>query len=150
MPPLRATVCAAILIAFTGLPGALAADPPKPKPSSDAVKQELTGVIESQLAAFRTNDYAKAFTHAAEGIKSMFDLKAFESMVRNGYPVIANSKSATFGVILDDGNQAVVNVTVKGADARGTTVNYQYLLIREKREWKINGVAEAKKAGDEV
>ena len=127
---------------------ATAADAPKLKPSLDAVKKEITSVVESQLAAFRTNDFKTAYTFAASGIKEQFPLAAFEGMVKNGYPVIAQSQSATFGVTLDDGEQAVVNVVIKGKS--GKLGRFQYILIREGKQWKITGVTEQAPEGDQV
>ena len=47
-----------------------------------------------QLEALRRDDYTAAYTFAAEAIREMFDLSAFERMVRSGYPEIARSSSA--------------------------------------------------------
>jgi len=143
-----ALVGAALLALLWFVPAPPAADPPKLKPSTEAVKKELTGVIESQLAAFRDDDYKTAYTFAASGIKEQFPLSTFEQMVKTGYPVIAQSQSATFGVILDDGQQAVVNVTVKARS--GKLARYQYLMIHEGKNWKITGVTEQAPAGDLV
>jgi hypothetical protein len=125
---------------------AVAGDAPKLKPSESAVKKELTDVVEGQLAAFRTNDFKTAYTFAATAIKEQFPLAAFEQMVKSGYPVIAQSATATFGVILDDGTQAVVNTVVKGRS--GKIVRYQYMLVREGRGWKITGVMEQAGSGE--
>lgn len=125
---------------------ASAADAPKLKPSEPAVKKELTAVVESQLAAFRENDFKTAYSFAASAIKEQFPLSAFELMVKNGYPLIAQSATATFGVILDDGQQAVVHTVVKSKS--GKLGRYQYLLVREGRGWKINGVVEQTGAGE--
>jgi hypothetical protein len=123
------------------------AEAPKLQPSSDAVKKELTKVVETQLAAFRENDYLKAFTFAAAPLRKQFTLESFEEMVRKGYPAIAQSKAVTFGVIMDDGEQAVVHATVENKTGRFTL--YQYLMVREGAEWKINGVVE-QKPGEKV
>src|SRR3954463_14324823 len=66
-------------------------DPAQPHRSSDEVKKALSAVIEGQLAAFRADDYAKAYTFAAAEIQGMFSREKFEEMVKAGYPVIAHS-----------------------------------------------------------
>lgn len=106
--------------------------------SNDPIRAALTNVIESQLAAFRDNDYERAYTFAAVTIQRQFAPADFESMVRQGYPVIAASETVSFGPALDNGREAVVTVLVQGRDRR--VVRYQYLLIREGKGWKINGV----------
>jgi hypothetical protein len=112
--------------------------------STDAVKMELTKVIEEQLAAFRGDDYAKAFTFASEQIRGALDVAQFEEMVRRGYPVIAKSSKAEFGLALDTGEETVVNVRVQaGAQA----VDYQYHMVKQKDGWRIGGVTELKKDG---
>jgi hypothetical protein len=120
----------------------------KLQPSKDDVKNELTGVIESQLAAFRTNDFAKAYTFAASGIQKQFNREQFEQMVRRGYPVIAESKSAKFGITLDDGGQAVVKVVIEGK--AGKALRFAYFLVREDGKWRINGVVEKPPEGEEA
>ncbi|MBE7213464.1 MAG: DUF4864 domain-containing protein [Gluconacetobacter diazotrophicus] len=142
---LLATV-AAVFFCATVVP---AAEPtPDAHPSTAAVKQELTAVIDAQLAAFRANDYPKAYTFAAAGIQGMFSRNQFEEMVKTAYPVIAHSAKAEYGLAFDTGEEAVVNVTVENADGQRT--QYQYLLKKEDGAWKINGVAELKSDGMSV
>ena len=130
----------------------LAATPsPTPTPPTGAhaatepVKKELTAVIDGQLAAFRANDYPKAFSYASAGIQSMFAPEDFEKMVKTAYPVIAHSVSSEYGVMFDTGEEAVVNVRMEDADKK--SVEYQYLLKKESGTWKINGVSEVKAEG---
>ena len=113
-----------------------------PKLSEEAARKELIQVVESQLAAFRDEDYSAAYTFAASSIKAAFPLPQFERMVKTGYPAIAQSKAVIFGVILDNGEEATVNVKLEGKSNRA--VNYQYFLIKEKAGWKIRGVVEVK------
>ena len=109
-------------------------------PSTSAMKEMLHGIIRKQLEAFRRDDFVTAYTFAAEGIKSQFPLSAFEKMVRVGYPLIAKSNDAVFGLTLDDGDHAVVTVRITGPDQVAGT--YQYLLERTGKDWRIAGVQE--------
>ena len=106
--------------------------------SEDAVRNELIQVIQGQLAAFRKNDYPKAYNYASTAIRTQVPLPAFERMVRTGFPVIAQSSSAEFGVILDNGRDAVVNVEIVGEGGR--VIHYRYFLHQELVGWKITGV----------
>ena len=69
-----------------GLAGPAAA---QPRPDTEARE-----VIMRQLAAFRAEDYRTAYSFASEEIQSLFDLSAFERMVKGGYPQIARSTDA--------------------------------------------------------
>ena len=115
------------------------------KLTKGAVEKELREVIESQLSAFREGDYPAAYNYAASGLKAQVTLPAFEQMVKTSYPVIAQSRSAEFGVSLDNGRQALVNVTVRGR--AGRTRHYQYILEREGSIWRIFGVKEVRPEG---
>jgi hypothetical protein len=115
------------------------------KLSEDGVRKEVIGVIESQLAAFRKDDYPKAYHYAASNIRDSLSLPVFERMVRRAYPVIAQSSGADFGVIVDNGNEAVVDVLI--ADGSGRATQYQYFLTRELTGWKISGVARKSAVG---
>jgi hypothetical protein len=114
-------------------------------PSSPAVKKELTTVIEGQLAAFRANDYRKAYTFASAEIQQLFPVAEFETMVRHGFPVIAESSTAEFGLALDTGDEAVVTVRVENTAKR--SIAYQYHLKKEDGRWRIAGVTEVKEEG---
>ncbi len=106
--------------------------------SEEAVRNELIQVIQGQLIAFRKNDYPKAYYYAAAAIRDQVPLPAFERMVRTGFPIIARSSSAEFGVILDNGREAVVNVGIIGESGRA--IHYRYFLRQERTGWKITGV----------
>jgi hypothetical protein len=110
----------------------------EPKPSSAEMKEKLHAVVRQQLEAFRRDDYAAAYVFAAPSIKAQFPVEAFEKMVRTGYPLIAKSSDASFGLTLDDGERAVVTVRVTGADQR--VASYHYLLERTGDDWRIAGV----------
>src|SRR4051794_25440074 len=61
------------------------------KLSEEMTGAELTRVIESQLTAFREDDYPQAYAYAASAIKAQVPLRAFERMVKSAYPLIAQS-----------------------------------------------------------
>ena len=73
--------------------------------SSADVRREVIGVVESQFTAFKDGDYARAYSFAAAGIQQQFNVTAFERMVKNGYPIIANWHAVSFGEMQDNGNQ---------------------------------------------
>jgi hypothetical protein len=116
-------------------------------PSSAALKKELTGIVETQLAAFRANDYAKAYVFAASELKAIFSVQDFEEMVKTSYPIIAQSSEVEFGTVFDrDGEEAVVNALVKNtADKR--SAQYRYTFRKEEGGWRITGVTEIKPDG---
>ncbi len=118
------------------------------KPSEMKTKDALHAVISGQLAAFRAGDYAAAYVFADKEIKSQFPLERFEQMVKTGYPVIAKSVSANFGLTFDNGDEAVVNVRVASADQK--VIAYQYMLRRAGEAWRITGVVLLKDQTTEV
>ena len=120
------------------------ARPMEPTPSTEVMKKELAKVIENQLTAFRAEDYTRAYTFAAAGIKQMVNPSEFERMVKTAYPAIAHSASAEYGLTLDSGEEAVVNVRVVGA-TDGQAVDYLYTLGKEDGAWKITGVSELRR-----
>lgn len=118
--------------------------------SSDTVKKELIAVIDAQLAAFREDDFSRAYGFAAGSIRGMFPPAAFEKMVRAGYPLIARSARAEYGIALDSGDDAAIAVRVTGADEKGTTAEYLYTLSKENGVWKITGVSAIQPGGIEA
>ena len=118
------------------------------KPSTNEAQKQIVAVIESQLSAFRANDYAMAQTFATVGIRKQFPRDEFEKMVKKDYPAIANSKSASFGLVSDNGIQAEANVMIQGKS--GKPVRYRYFMVKEAQHWKINGVVETPQSGDQA
>ena len=104
---------------------------PDPKTAVDPVMQ--------QLDALRRDDYAAAYTFAAGAIREMFDLPAFERMVRSGYPEIARSSSAHVAEsrVGPDGH---VYLRVKIRGANGNTIEAVYDMVWEGGRFRINGV----------
>lgn len=115
------------------------------KLTDGAGEKELQSVIESQLTAFREGDFSAAYGYAAAGLKAQVTLPAFERMVKTTYPAIAQSRSAEFGVSLDNGKEAVIHVTIVGRSGRAH--HYEYILQREGDAWRISGVKEVPAEG---
>jgi hypothetical protein len=106
-----------------------------PKP----VRDEVRAVVEAQLAALRTGDFATAYDFAARGIRRQFDLRLFTALIRRGYAPLLRPGQADFGVVRDDGDGvAEVSVTITDSQKRSTV--YRYWLVQEGEAWKINGV----------
>ncbi|MBI3803856.1 MAG: DUF4864 domain-containing protein [Nitrospirae bacterium] len=100
----------------------------------------IQSVIQQQMAAFNKEDYPTAYTLASKSIRQRLSKERFETMVRSGYPQIANSHLVSFGETLfsDDTQAAVATVHVTGKDH--VTVIARYLMVLEGEGWKINGV----------
>ena len=99
----------------------------------------MTRTVLDQLAAFRRDDWATAYTYASSTIQARFGLEAFRQMVTSGYAPIARSAKATVShVEVVDSGHGVVEVRVEGAN--GDTVDALYELVDEQGSWRINGV----------
>ena len=127
-----------LLLPESWLPTRLRAQQPF-RLSADPDKHELLEVVNSQLSAFRRNDYAAAYTYADSTMRARVSVTAFEQMVKTGYPFIAHSRSVSFGIIVDNGAQALVNVGIIGNSGR-RMIQYRYLLRHEPGGWRISGV----------
>lgn len=108
--------------------------------STAEVRQQVVGVVQSQFAAFREGDYARAYSLAAAGLQKQLTVTSFERMVKDGYPIIAYWRAISFGDVVDNRREAEVIVTVQGRSGR--TRFFRYMLVREDNEWRISGVAE--------
>jgi len=126
-PALLAVFTAALLVAGTSV----AQQVPDPKAAVDPVMQ--------QLEALRRDDYPAAYTFAAEAIREMFDLPAFERMVRSGYPEIARSSSAHVAESrVGPGGHVYLRVKIRGTN--GNAVEAVYDMVWEGGRFRINGV----------
>ena len=110
-------------------------------PAAQQVADPTTAVdpVMQQLEALRRDDYAAAYTFAAEAIRELFDLPAFERMVRTGYPEIARSSSAHIAEsrVGPDGH-VCLRVKIRGAN--GNAIEAVYDMVWEGGRFRINGV----------
>lgn len=105
--------------------------------STSAVRREVIGVVEAQLAHFRKGKIADAYAIASAALRAQRPQPAFAAMVEANYPEIWASTRAEFGVVRDDGTRAsvVVQVYSKQGDA-----GYDYTLVKEGGSWRVQGV----------
>ena len=101
--------------------------------------------VVKQLEAFRRDDYDAAYAFASAEIRSQFDRRSFEVMVRRGYPEIASS---TFALVTrtELSAEGVAYVTIKIRGSNGQAIEGLYELVWQDG-WKINGVATRPDAG---
>jgi ABC-type transporter MlaC component len=103
------------------------------------IAKAATEPIMRQLEAFRRGDYDAAYVFASAEIKQMFDRRAFERMVKDGYPEIARSFFALVSrADVGPDGRVYVHVRVKGANGVGIEALYE--MVRERGAWKINSV----------
>ena len=133
----------AALLALTVSPFAQA-QAPDVVPMRSAKPAERTAaitVIQAQLTAFRKDDYKTAITYQSAGLRKNFaSTDAFRTMMLRVYPEFAHSKSVGFGPAQCDptGTHLAIPAAVTGQD--GVTVHAVYLMIREGKAYRVEGV----------
>ncbi len=110
--------------------------------SRPADRKEIVAVVEGQLAAFRANDFDKAYAFAAQGLRQQFTVAQFTVIITRGYPVILHNERAECGLPQDDGTNAMLSVQVFAAGNHSAA--YRYLLVKESGGWRISGVQSEK------
>jgi hypothetical protein len=125
---------------------ALALAPAHAQPS---IEGPAAAPIFWQLGAFRRNDYDAAYAFASAEIRRLFDRRAFEQMVKRGYPEIAESTRARVAdtQLVPDGH---VYIRLKIRGANGHHIEAVYEMVHEGGAWKINGVMARPDPGEEV
>jgi hypothetical protein len=115
--------------------------PPEDRTATAEERKAVTGAIETQLKAFRDDDYAKATKYQSLDLRKNFEKpEEFRTMMRRSYPQFANYKSVKFGDALctKDGDMCRIHVTVTGKD--GVTVTAYYLMVKEEGQWRVSSV----------
>ncbi len=127
-----ALVSCAMLVVLAG--GAVA-----PSQGEDAAIRAATDLVMRQLEAFRRDDFEAAYALASREVRKIFDRAAFERMVRSGYPEIAQSAAADVEASRQTGDgQVYLRLRIRGANGRSVEAVYE--MVREGRDWKVNGV----------
>ncbi|WGH80040.1 DUF4864 domain-containing protein [Jannaschia ovalis] len=118
----------AIAVAFALLAGAAQAD-----------EGAIQGVIDSQMEAFRADDFATAFTFAAPTIQGMFRTPDnFGMMVMQGYPMVWRPAEVEYLEAGPAGRGWEQEVLV--TDAAGRLHKLLYTMVETAEGWKIAGV----------
>ena len=114
-----------------------------------SVKDEkaVQAVVQSQLAAFATDDASKAFSYATPELrKAIGSPAAFMAMVKNSYPVVYRPASVAFLKAEGSGDDIVQKVQM--LDASGTSYLAVYSLQRQKdKTWRISGCSVVENRG---
>lgn len=95
--------------------------------------------IQSQIEAFKVDDFATAFTFAAPNIRMFFGTPdRFGTMVRQGYPMVWRPSDVQFLGLREEGGRLFQRVQVR--DAQGGLHQLDYSMIETADGWQINGV----------
>ncbi len=126
----------------TVLAGGMALSAAKAQEPSEAIR----GVISDQIAAFRADDFATAFSFASPNIKRLFGTsERFGAMVRSGYPMVWRPADVRFSDLQERGGRTVQDVLV--IDQAGAPHLLEYEMIETEAGWQIDGVR-VRRAGD--
>lgn len=106
----------------------------------------IQGVISDQIAAFRAQDFAKAFSYASPNLQGMFQTpENFGRMVSQGYSSVLNPAEMRFLGLRDDHGQEVQRLLVRAQD--GSIVMWDYHMIKVGGDWKIAAVTPVQSEG---
>lgn len=111
------------------------------RPAKPEVRHAAVAAIQAQLQAFARGDYPAAIKYQSAGLKQNFPSPdAFRQMMESAYPEFAHYKKVKFGLVRADvlGQRVLVPVDLTGQD--GTTVRAAYLMVREGKAYRVQGV----------
>ena len=112
------------------------------RPAKAAERTAAIGAIQAQLKAFGRNDYKTAIGYQSSGLKKNFaSPDQFRSMMTRVYPEFAHSKRVVFGPAQSDAAGAHLAIPTAVTGTNGITVHAVYLMVREGKNYKVEGVA---------
>ncbi|MDP5217367.1 DUF4864 domain-containing protein [Ruegeria sp. 2205SS24-7] len=107
--------------------------------SAQAQNDEIQSNIQAQIDAFKSDDFATAFTFASPSIQRLFGTpENFGAMVRNGYPMVWRPADVRFLELREVAGQLWQKVII--TDAAGNLHVLDYQMVDFENGWKINGV----------
>ncbi len=107
--------------------------------SSSADEVDIQTVIDNQIDAFLSDDFATAFTYASPNIKRVFgNPERFGQMVRQGYPMVWRPQNVEYLSLNQINGRHVQTVMI--TDNTGTIHLLEYDMIDTPEGWLINGV----------
>jgi ketosteroid isomerase-like protein len=140
MTPIRMTRRDLLLTGLTLLLFVGPARAQTPAPVSQADRQAIRRVIESQLAAFQRDDGPGAFAFASPMIREIFATpENFMAMVKSAYQPVYRPREVAFRELAMLEGAPAQEVYLVGPD--GQTVIALYVMERQPDgSWRINGV----------
>ena len=104
-----------------------------------AQEAPIQNTIQSQIDAFRADDFARAFSYASPTIKGIFGTADnFGRMVQQGYPMVHRPREVTMLDLREVAGALWRKVRV--VDAQGRTHILDYQMIETADGWQINAV----------
>jgi hypothetical protein len=104
-----------------------------------AQEQPIQRTIRSQIDAFRSDDFAGAFTFASRNIKEMFGSpENFGAMVKQGYPMVYRPSEVQMMELREVAGNLWQRVRV--VDQAGQPWYLDYMMVETPEGWKINAV----------
>ena len=107
--------------------------------SALAQEAPIQSTIQSQLDAFKAEDFARAFTYASPTIKGIFGSpENFGRMVQQGYPMVWQPGAVKMLGQRAEAGRIWQRVLV--TDAAGRSFLLDYAMIETPGGWQIDGV----------
>ena len=104
-----------------------------------AQETPIQKTIQSQIDAFRADDFATAFSFASPTIKGLFGTaENFGAMVKNGYPMVYRPSAVEMGELREVAGNLWQRVRV--VDQAGKAWFLDYMMIETPEGWQINAV----------
>ena len=107
--------------------------------SARADETAIQSVIQSQITAFKQDDFVTSFTYASPTIRQLFGTpEQFGMMVRQGYPMVWRPGQVDFLPLKSEPSRTFQDVMI--TDQAGVVHVLRYTMIEGGVGWKINGV----------
>ena len=104
-----------------------------------AQEEPIRNTIQSQIEAFRADDFARAFTFASPTIKGMFGTpENFGAMVKNGYPMVYLPAEVQMMELREVAGALWQRVRI--TDQAGAGWYLDYMMVETAEGWQINAV----------
>ncbi|WP_374398079.1 DUF4864 domain-containing protein [Tabrizicola sp.] len=104
-----------------------------------AQEEPIRNTIQSQIEAFRADDFARAFTFASPTIKGMFGTpENFGAMVKQGYPMVYRPAEVQMMELREVAGALWQRVRI--TDQAGAGWYLDYMMVETAEGWQINAV----------
>ncbi len=104
-----------------------------------AQEEPIRNTIQSQIEAFRADDFARAFTFASPTIKGMFGTpENFGAMVKQGYPMVYRPAEVQMMELREVAGALWQRVRI--TDQAGAGWYLDYMMVETPEGWQINAV----------
>ncbi len=119
-----------------------------PGPCTSSVQGAIEEVINSQTAAFGSDDFELAYSFASPWFRATTTLEQFVEIINGSYGPLISSSELVFSDCLTSSDEQAGLINVRFLQESNDVYGLQYLMVQTSSGWKVQGASNLQRTGE--